>query len=220
MCTLISAQKQARDIYAQSQDCSPMFSHLYKNHFDDACSGLSFLSPTDTNETSQKDLWEFHVCLLESLRSDCISCMLFGRICISYRKQPRRIQCTIFLFFKTLKSLNFSTMLCAFCWHKNRVELNKYFLSCVPDLSEPLYVRRLSKFKKHLWEIMSAFFGLQKQDRKRQMLLAHICPLYREQSRREIYITLICSEKQKLKMAMTSRNVLSSAAGTNLTKKS
>ena len=56
MCTLISAQKQARDIYAQSQDCSPMFSHLYKNHFDDACSGLSFLSPTDTNETSQKDL--------------------------------------------------------------------------------------------------------------------------------------------------------------------
>lgn len=104
------------------------------------CSGLSFLPPTNTDKTSQKEVRELHVCLLESLKSDHIPYMLFGRVCISYRKQPRKIRYTIVLFFKASKSLNFITMLCAFCWHKNRVELNKYFLSCVPGLSKPLCV--------------------------------------------------------------------------------
>lgn len=66
---------------------------------------------------------------------------------------------------------------------------------------------------------MSAFSNLQKHDSAREMLLAHTCSLHRGQSRREIYIILICSEEKKLKMAMNSRDVLSSAVGTNPFKK-
>lgn len=44
---------------------------------------------------------------------------------------------------------------------------------------------------------MSAFSNLQKHDSAREMLLAHTCSLHRGQSRREIYIILICSEEKK-----------------------